>query len=480
MEEMTQAPQLGPGQIRKRALFGLLDADGWSWASIKAFFWFIVIILMLGYLPDRAYYFTVFPTIDLGVLVWSPVNLCPPENGENMPCPVPAGAPLPWEPSPAELALPEPRIGGAVVQVGTQLLYIGGSNGSAATSTVYVAKLVDGSTFDRWTEGPALPEPRANAAVAFFGGSVYVIGGSDAAGKPTSTTFVLTPDLTTGQLGSWTTDATLALPEARTGASVVAAPTGLILVGGTGPNGPVDTVWRSALERNALGAWQAQAPLARPQSGGVAMLAGDYLWYVGGVDANGPVGAVQRGEFGTGDAAGTVVRWGIRNDVNLPVARAEATGFTANGVLYVIGGFDGQAPRGEVYWAIPDSEGELGEWKHLAQSDLPAVGLAGAASVVSGSHAFVIGGRTADGLIGAAARTNLAPKPPFFQLGLFGVVVPALKIEGEIGQQLGYLNAAGVGTLNFAILVLIGWAYAHPDRARGIVRRILRRGGSGA
>ncbi|HWP62788.1 MAG TPA: hypothetical protein VNO86_04890 [Candidatus Binatia bacterium] len=478
---MAQAQQLGPGKIRKRALFGLLDADGWSWASIKAFFWFIVIILMLGYLPDRAYYFTVFPTIDLGVLVWSPVNLCPPENGENMPCPVPAGAPLPWQPSPAELGLPEPRIGGAVVQVGTQLLYIGGSNGSTATSTVYVARLVDGSTFDRWSEGPALPEPRANAAVAFFGGSVYVIGGTDASGAPTATTFVLTPDLATGELGTWTTNETLALPEPRTEAAVVAAPTGLILVGGSGPSGPVDTVWRSALERNALAAWQPQAPLARPQSGGVAMLAGDYLWYVGGRDASGPVGAVQRGEFGTDEAtAGSVVRWGIRNDVNLPAPRAELTGFTTNGVLYAIGGFDGQAPRGEVYWAVPDSRGEIAEWKHLAQSDLPPVGLAGAASVVSGSHAFVIGGRTADGLIGAAARTNLAPQPPFFQLGLFGIVVPALKIEGEIGQQLGYLNAAGVGTLNFIILVLIGWAYAHPDRAREIARRVLRRGRSAA
>lgn len=472
------AQQLGPGKIRKRALFGLLDADGWTWASIKAFFWFVVIILMLGYLPDRAYYFTVFRTIDLGVLVWSPINLCPAENGKDMPCPVPTGAPLPWEPSPAELALPEPRIGGAVVQVGTQLLYIGGSNGSTATSTVYVARLVDGSSFDRWVEGPALPEPRVNPAVAFFGGSVYVMGGTDAAGQPTATTFVLTPDLATGELGAWTTSETLALPEPRTGAGAVAVPTGLVLVGGTGPTGPVDTVWRSALTRNALGPWEVQAPLARPQSGGVAMLAGDYLWYVGGVDANGPVGAVQRGEFGTGETAGSIVRWGIRNDVNLPAARAEATGFTANGVLYVIGGSDGQVPRGEVYWAVPDSHGEIGEWKHLAQSDLPADGLAGAASVVSGSHAFVIGGRTADGPIAAAARTNLAPQPPFFQLGLFGIVVPALKIEGEIGQQLGYLNAAGVGTLNFVILVLIGWAYAHPDRAREIARRIVRRGGS--
>jgi hypothetical protein len=63
---MTQ--QLGPGSTvaRKRALFGLLDADGWAWASVKAAVWLVIIILMLGYIPDRAYYLTVNRTVELG------------------------------------------------------------------------------------------------------------------------------------------------------------------------------------------------------------------------------------------------------------------------------------------------------------------------------------------------------------------------------------------------------------------------------
>jgi hypothetical protein len=64
---------------------------------------------------------------------------------------------------------------------------------------------------------------------------------------------------------------------------------------------------------------------------------------------------------------------------------------------------------------------------------------------------------------------------PFFQLGLVGATVPGLKIDGEIGQQLGYLNAAGAGTVNFVILLLIGWAFAHKEQARGIATRVLRR-----
>ena len=52
---MTQ--QLGPGRWSSpgeaRRLFGLLDADGWAWAGVKAFVWLVIIILLLGYIPDR-------------------------------------------------------------------------------------------------------------------------------------------------------------------------------------------------------------------------------------------------------------------------------------------------------------------------------------------------------------------------------------------------------------------------------------------
>ena len=106
-------PALGPGLVvpKRRALFGLLDADGWGWASIKAFIWLVIIILLLGYIPDRAYYFTVNRTIDLGLLAWSPINLCSSEN-ETLPCPAPRGAIVPWHQSPPELALPQPRTDG--------------------------------------------------------------------------------------------------------------------------------------------------------------------------------------------------------------------------------------------------------------------------------------------------------------------------------------------------------------------------------
>src|SRR5512141_3455368 len=127
---------------RRRTFFGLFDADGWAWAGAKAIFWFVVIVTMLGYIPDRAYYFTVGKTVEIWPLApflqWSPVNLCPPEN-QTLPCPAPTGATLPWQPNPPQVQLPQGRTDGAAAVIGTTYLYAGGSDGSAAKTDVFIS-----------------------------------------------------------------------------------------------------------------------------------------------------------------------------------------------------------------------------------------------------------------------------------------------------------------------------------------------------
>ena len=226
-----------------------------------------------------------------------------------------------------------------------------------------------------------------------------------------------------------------------------------------------------------------EAPLPTPQSDATAVVVGDYVWLYGGSDAKGPVGAVRRGAFGKPAAtglpanpdAGKVIRWDVNDKANLPVARTNAAGWGANSAIYLAGGDDGNGPKREVYWAIPTSTGDLTEWKHLDVSDLPAPGLEGAAAVVTGPNAVLVGGSTVGGVLASSLRANTAPQSPFFQLGLVGATVPGLKIDGEVGQQLGYLNAAGVGTVDFIILILIGWAFAHKPQARAMIGRVLRR-----
>ncbi len=473
--------------VRRRPLFGLFDPDGWAWATSKASFWLLVIILALGYIPDRAYYFVVSRTIDLGILGWSPVNLCPPENGAEMPCPVPGGAMIPWQTSPTEAALPEPRTEGAATQLGTNLLFIGGSDGSAPSATTYVAT-VSKDSFGGWAEGPPLPEARTNASVAILNGTAYLVGGTGPDGAPTNTVWSIGLDPDTSALGTWTEVKQapggdeadpLALPEARAGAALVAVADGIVVIGGQGPEGaPTATVWKSTLDaQGALGAFAEQPSLLAAVTDASAALEGTFLWVYGGSDASGPTATVQRADYGSGSSgtegegeaapspsAGTVegvVRWGSSDALKLPAPRTGAAGFAANGALYLVGGSDGTGARPEVYWALPNANGNLTDgWRHLDATDLPD-GIENAAAVVTGSTAVILGGDTAGAAVTSSARASLAPQEPFFRLGLFGVVVPGLQIGGEIGQQLGYLAAAGVGTGNFVILVAIGWAFNH-------------------
>ena len=472
-----QALQPGTMQTRRRAMFGLLDAQGWGWASVKAAFWFILMIFLLGYIPDRAYYFTVNKTIDLGILAWSPINFCPPEN-ETLPCPAPVGAVVPWHPAPPELALPAPRTDGSVLQNGTTLLFVGGSDGTSATDTTFIAKTSGVGNFDTWETGPTLPRARSDADLAFQSGKIYLIGGLGPDKKPTSTVFVLSPNSQTGELGKWQTADELKLdinlPEPRAGAAVVVGTDGLYVIGGTSDGTtPLKSVLKSTVDaKGNLTKWVAQPELYQETKDASAALVGSYIWVFGGTSAAVPTNTVQRGEFNVNDPATTAVdesttlkRFGVAGGgTNLPAPRTNAAGFGASGGLYVVGGSDGTALHSEVYWAVPNAVGNIPEWKSLAQSNLPASGLEGAAPVALGPNIILVGGKTADGVTPGSVRANLAPQEPFFQLGLVGATVPALKIDGEIGQQLGYLNANTVGIVNFTILLIVGWAFAHKEK----------------
>ena len=77
-------------------------------------------------------------------------------------------------------------------------------------------------------------------------GTVYVLGGLDADGEPTTTVYMLTPDPKTGALTEWQEAAKeLALPEARAGAAVWRPPTACCSSAGEGPDGPVATTWKA-------------------------------------------------------------------------------------------------------------------------------------------------------------------------------------------------------------------------------------------
>jgi hypothetical protein len=480
---------LPPGAARRRVLFGLLDADGWTWAGLKATFWFLLIVFLLGVIPNTAYYFTVSRTVDVGYNAVPIVNWCPAEN-EGVPCPAPAGTVLPWQTSPDELALPGGRSGATVFQSGTHLYLIGGVTPDGPTAETLTTDATTGGNFGVWAEAPALPEPRSDAALAVFVGVPYVIGGLDASGQPTDTVFV--GQVEEGRLTGWVRadgserTPNLTLPHPVAGAGAVATSTGLLVAGGISTGGTADAVFFSSVGETlppALGEWEqlGQIPLPEPLAYLSMVAIGDMVYVAGGEGPDGPATSVYRLE--TQDGAPATVEeadvprgWAIAPDERrLPGARSRAASFTANGALYVIGGVDESGvPQVSNLWTVPDATtGDLPAWQETEETNLPEPrALAPVAAV--GSTAFIFGGQGTEGPLDTTVRAGLSPQPPFFRLGLFGATIPGLAIEGEIGQQLGYMNAMGVGMTNFVILVLIGIAYSHPVQTKRFIAWLSR------
>lgn len=485
---------LPSGGSRRRVFFGAFDADGWTWAGIKAFGWFLVLIVLLGYLPDRAYYFTVFPTIQLGFNVASPINLCPPDNAD-LPCPAPEGSVIPWQGNPAQLSLPEGRVDAFAIIAGTNVYLAGGKGPAGASASVYETAVTTDGNLSPWKPATPLPAPLVSPAVVSISGTTLVIGGADQSGHATDTVYEAVAD-SNGRLTAWKARPDLKLPEPLAGAVAVAGPSSIWLLGGQDATGAYSrTVYRSLLDSTsgALGPWKEQAALALPagRALGVGAQIGNFLYLVGGQGAQGAQSTVFRlsldskGEPAVDPSTHGVLGWSASlAGQALPAPRTDAASFVNNGALYVVGGRDASGkPTDSVYWTTPDGSGNLpGGWQQLAQDTLSTPGgqgrvsqpRAGAAAVLTSGHAFVIGGDGPGGPSVATFRSDVAPRPPFFQLGLIGATIPAMSITGDIGQQLGYVDAGIVGGTDFVLLILVGVALSHRRATRRLLSRLSR------
>ena len=303
-----QALPAGRRRRRGRALFGLLDASGWGWASVKAVFWFIR--SSSCWATSRTGPTTSRSTgrSTSGILAWSPVNFCPPAN-ESLPCPAPVGAVVPWEVAPPEISLPAPRTDGSVIQSGTHAaVHRRQRRREAGRHDVRRDDVRDRATSTSGGTGRSCPRlaptaPRRSPAAA---------SSSPAASGPTaSRPRRCTSSRTTGQngqLGKWQTakeaGLDLDLPQPIAGAVLLPVSDGLLLIGGTSDGKtPVKTVWKSAFDKSGkLQKWVKQPDLYLAVSDASAAVAGDFVWVYGGTSTDGPTKTVQRGEYGTGGA----------------------------------------------------------------------------------------------------------------------------------------------------------------------------------
>lgn len=476
---------LPPGAVRRRTAFGLFDADGWTWATIKATFWFFTIIFLLGYLPDRLYYFTVSPTIDVGFNVISPVNLCDGRNS-GLECPAPAGATVPWQEGDEGITLPQPRADAAAFNI-SENIYIAGGRDEQGISATVLGTVLEEDNLTGWSEAAQLPEPRADAAAVVSNGVPYILGGLDADGN--AATSVFRGIIEEGQLSGWEDNEELALPVAVSDAAAVATARGIYLFGGTVDGQASDAVYLAAVDGEGpdLAAWTevTELPLPEPRTAATAVLETNFIYVLGGTGPDGISNlvfflaldeeGVPLADEATGQAQGWGVSVGQASGFALPEPRQDHMSFANSGAIYVIGGEGpGETTATTHYWAVPDVEtGTIPAWTRLQVNDLPS-GVHGGQIIALGSNAYLIGGETSEGASASIMVANLAPAQPFFRLGLFGMTVPGLAIRGEIGQQLGLINAAGAGTTLFILLLVIGYAYSHPRGTMRVIERVSR------
>jgi hypothetical protein len=266
-----------------------------------------------------------------------------------------------------------------------QLVYVsGGADGAVVPTAAMRYSEVDGTgQFSAWTDGTALPEARAfhGAALAtpfnalvdtLLAGHLYVVGGIDATGAPTSAVFRSALGLDRAN-APWVQETPLPVPLHSMGVAIFRS--WLYVIGGaTSGDAPVAEVYRARInEDGSLGVWESQPALPSPRAYPAVAQAAGVLYALGGETAAAPPGSgtltTTRSneiyfnplDLRTGELAD--VSWTL-NPSSLIKARAKHTAVAAGGWILVSGGlYNGAANSAtEHSFAAINVDGTLGSF----------------------------------------------------------------------------------------------------------------------
>ena len=130
--------------------------------------------------------------------------------------------------------------------------------------------------------------------------------------------------------------------------------------------------------------WQGTTPLPHPKADARTVSYNDYLFTIGGKENSGPDNTVIATRILEDGGLGT---W--KEVSPLPVAVYAHAVVATNQFIFIIGGWDGNNARNEVWRTVIKSDGILGAWEKVAQYPLP-IYLEDAA--VNNHRLYVVGG----------------------------------------------------------------------------------------
>lgn len=282
----------------------------------------------------------------------------------------------------ATSSLPAPLQGLSAVVANGTLYALGGNDGAKTanvTSVSYdpITPATGALTNAAWTASTALPNPRGFAAAVSASsynslvsgnGNLYVLGGLDETGAPTTTVFTA-PLNADGSVGAWTS--TTALPLALFGMSAVIFHGRIYLAGGNDSSGAPSAKTYSAHIKadGTLEAWQTLPDLPAAVAYNQLVTSGGSLYVLGGTNSSSvdPVSKTQSSAPSGAiyDAAinirnGSIAAWGT-NASAMGKSREKFSAVAAGSFILVSGGLYNGAGSGssEQSYASINSDGSI-------------------------------------------------------------------------------------------------------------------------
>ncbi len=309
-----------------------------------------------------------------------------------------------WQTSPNSLLA---AAGGSSAVTYNGYVYVLGGSGLNGSKVSYAKLNADGSV-GSWTDSAnTLPHGGEFGTASVYGGYVYYMGGYNGSDLDYVQYAKLNSD---GSVGSWTTSGNN-LTQAEENLTSVAYNGYLYALGGAENSGPTsyDTVYYAKLNGDgSVGSWTT-SPHNLPQaiSSGTAITANGYVYVMGGYNYNTSfyLDTVYYAKLSSNGSVGT---WSTSPSV-IPRTSSSATAVTANGYAYYMGGYDNGTVLGDVYNAKLSSNGSVGSWT-TSPNSLPT-SASQASAVAYNSYVYVMGGYDGDTYLDGVFYAQLTPEP---------------------------------------------------------------------
>lgn len=286
---------------------------------------------------------------------------------------------------------------------------------------------------DGWSNTDQLPAALQNQVALTDGSYLYIAGGANSGAKAG----VYSASIgSTGSLGAWQT--LPSLPTALYNHAGALQNGYVFILGGQNAAGVYSTVYRAAQQANGtLSSWTTTTAMPQALYDHAVASANGFVYVVGGFNAS---NVPQSTVYMAAQTNGTLGAWAAQKP--LPIAEGEISAITFNGYLYVVGGHTGSGGVGEstVFAAPIGSNGSLGAWSSLTALPQARWDLGIAAA---GGYLWAFGGYNSSAI--ATATVYRAPITTGGTIGAWLAMTPMPSGLGEftVSTAQNYFFAAG-------------------------------------